>query len=100
MGAAFLVAVSLLLATGTAAALRPTDPRMALAGAVLFAGLIVGYTASRTSGIPLLSPDPESADVIGVLTNLVEALGLAAALALLAPTTHRHTRSTIQEVRS
>jgi apolipoprotein N-acyltransferase len=100
MGVAFLVAVCLLLATGTAAALRQMDRRVALASALLFAGLIVGYTASRTSGIPLLSPDPESVDVVGVLINAVEALGLAAALAQLRPNPHRLTRSTIQEVRS
>lgn len=100
MGVAFLVAVGLLLVTGTVAALRPTDRRVAVAAAVLFAGLIAGYAASRTTGIPVLSPDPEQVDAVGVVSVVVEALGLALALALIRPTSDRLARSTIQEVQS
>ena len=98
MGVAFLLAVGLLLATGTAAAVAPDHRRVALAAALLLAGLIAGYTASRTSGIPLLSPDPESVDVVGVATSVVEALGLAFALVLTRSTPDRPTRSLLQEV--
>ena len=98
MGIAFLVAVWLLLATGTVAALRPTDRRAALAAAVLLGGLIAGYAASRTSGIPVLSPDPEEVDAVGVATVLVEVFGLALALAVIRPTRHRPRRSAFQEV--
>jgi hypothetical protein len=98
MGVAFLVAVGLLLATGTAAALAPHDRRVGVGAALLLAGLIAGYTASRTSGIPLLSPDPESVDALGVVTSAVEALGLAFALALTRSTPGRLTRSPLQEV--
>ena len=82
MGVAFLVAVALLLATGIAVARRPGDLRVTSAAALLFAGLIAAYTASRTTGIPVIGPDPESVDGVGVATNVVEALGLACALSL------------------
>ena len=100
MGVAFLLAVGLLLATGTAAAVAPDHRRVALAAALLLAGLIAGYTASRTSGIPLLSPDPESVDVVGVATSVVEALGLAFALALTRSTPDRPTRSLLPQRRA
>jgi hypothetical protein len=83
MGVAFLVAVALLLATGIAVARRPGDLRVTSAAALLFAGLIAGYTASRTTGIPVIGPDPEAVDAVGIATNLVEALGLACALSLI-----------------
>ena len=100
MGVAFLVAVVLLLAIGTAAAVRPTNRRVALTATALLGGLIVGYAASRTSGIPVLSSDPESLDAVGVVTVAVEAFGLAAAVSSIRPISHRVRRSTIQEVRS
>jgi len=98
MGVAFVVAVLLLLAIGTAAAALPADGRVAYAAALLFAGLIVAYIASRTTGIPLLSSDPEAVDAVGVATNLIEALGLACALLLTQPSRHHRRRAVSQEV--
>ena len=85
MGVAFLVAIVLLLATGAALTVRPNDRRIAAAAAVLFAGLIAGYVISRVSGIPLLAPDRETVDEVGVATKVVEATGLALALWLSQP---------------
>lgn len=82
LGASFVVAVALLVAVGAALALRPRSLRAAQAAALLLAGLIGAYTVSRTSGIPLLSPEPETVDVVGLTTNVVQALGLVFALHL------------------
>lgn len=82
LGAAFAVAVALLLTTGIAVTARPRDPRLARGSALLFAGLIAAYGASRTTGIPVLAPSPEPLDAVGMATNLAEALGLVAALSL------------------
>jgi hypothetical protein len=76
LGAAFIVAVGLLIAAGAALLARPADRRVARAAAVLMAGLIVAWAVSRTTGIPLLQPDPEEVDAVGVVTKLVEAAGL------------------------
>jgi hypothetical protein len=98
LGAAFVVAVVLLMAAGTAAAVRPHDRRVGMAATLLFAGLIGAYTASRTTGIPLLAPDPEAIDAVGVATNVVEALGLASALFLTQQSRRDERRLTLQEV--
>lgn len=98
VGVAFLVAIVLLLATGAALTVRPDDPRIATAAAVLFAGLIVAYAASRTTGIPLLAPDREALDTVGVATKVVEVAGLALALWLSQPIGRRHRRPSLQEV--
>jgi hypothetical protein len=92
------VAIALLLATGVALTIRPADRRVAAAAAVLFAGLIVGYVASRTSGIPLLAPDAEALDGVGIATKVVEAAGLALALWLSQPIGRRDRRPGLQEV--
>jgi hypothetical protein len=98
LGFAFMLAVALLLATGMAAALRPADRRVASAAALLFAGLIAAYTATRTTGIPLLSSDPEELDAVGVATNLVEVLGFVAASLLVHTSRLEHRRLLTQEV--
>jgi hypothetical protein len=98
VGVAFLVAIVLLLATTAALTIRPDDPRIATAAAVLFASLIVAYAASRTTGIPLLAPDREALDTVGVATKVVEVAGLALALWLSQPSGRRRRRPTLQEV--
>lgn len=98
IGIAFLVAIVLLLATGAALTIRPGDRRVAAAAAVLFAGLIVAYLLSRTSGIPGLAPDRETVDGVGVATKLVEVAGLALALCLSQPIGRRPQRPSLQEV--
>ena len=81
VGVAFVVATALLLAVAVALAIRP-DSRGA---ALLFAGLIAGYAASRTTGLPLLEPHVEPVEAVGVTTKLVEAIGLVFALRLTRP---------------
>jgi hypothetical protein len=80
MGVAFIVATVLLVAIGAMLAVHPDDRRVALLAALLFVGLIAAYAVSRTAGIPLLHPHPEAVDAVGVVTKLVEALGLVSAL--------------------
>jgi hypothetical protein len=81
-GGAFVAAVVLLAAAATALALRPESARAARAASLVLAGLIGAYIASRTTGIPALSPEPEAVDPIGLTTNVVQALGLAISLKL------------------
>jgi|SRR5690242_4460795 hypothetical protein len=80
LGIAFILAVVLLLGAVAALTIRAGDRRVAQVAALLLAGLILSWAASRTTGIPFLQPQPESVDAVGVVTNLVEALGLALAL--------------------
>ena len=98
MGIAFLVAIVLLVGTGAALTLRPGDRRIAAAAALLFASLIVAYVASRASGIPLLAPDREAVDAVGVATKVVEVAGLALGLSLSQPSRRRRRRLTLEEV--
>jgi hypothetical protein len=80
LGVAFMVAVGLLTATAVALGARPRDRRTNVGAALLMAGLIGAYIASRTTGIPLLQPEPEAVDAAGIATGLVEAIGVAFAL--------------------
>ena len=82
LGVAFVVAAGLLIAAATALAIRPDSLRAARGAALLLAGLIGLYAASRITGIPLLEPRAEPLDAIGATTKLVEGLGLVFALRL------------------
>ena len=75
-----MVAVGLLTAAAAALATRIPDRRISGAAALLLAGLMVAYIASRTTGIPLLESEREAVDGVGIATNVVEAIGLAFAL--------------------
>jgi hypothetical protein len=94
---AFILAVVLLLAAVVALTIRAEDRRVARAAVPLLAGLMLSWAASRITGIPVLQPQPESVDAVGVVTNLVEAIGVACALWLSQPMGGREP-STIQEV--
>jgi len=82
LGVAFILAAGLLVAAATALAIRPGSLRAARSAALLLAGLIGLYAASRISGIPLLEPHAEPFDAVGATTKLVEAFGLVFALRL------------------
>ena len=99
IGVAFVVATGLLLATGTTLAIRPDSRRAACGAALLLAGLIASYAASRTIGIPLVEPHAEPLDAVGATTKLVEALGLVFAMQLSRPVGDRRSPLT-QEVAS
>jgi hypothetical protein len=85
LGAAFLVAVVLLVLASAAVTVRPADRRLAGAAGLLLAGLLFAYIATRTTGIPWLDPEPEALDAVGIATNVVEALGALVALGLIHP---------------
>jgi hypothetical protein len=97
LGIAFILASALLLAVVAALALRPEDRRIARAAVLLLTGLIASWGASRVTGIPLLQPRPEPVDLVGLVTKLVEVLGLAFALRLSQPGGGRRSPA-IQEV--
>lgn len=97
LGIAFILASALLLAEVAALALCPEDQRIAPVAALLLTGLIASWGASRVTGIPLLQPRPEPADLVGLVTKLVEVLGLAFALWLSQPVGGRRSPA-IQEV--
>lgn len=84
-GAGFLVSAALLAALCIALTHRP-ESRLAAgsAGAVL-AGLVVAYALAVTVGVPLLHPQAEPADGLGLVTKAIELTGLAAAVCLIAP---------------
>jgi hypothetical protein len=67
-------------------------------GRIFLAGLILAHVISRTTGIPVVDPEPEAVDAVGVATDVVEALGVLVALGLTHPL-GRHLRLThLQEV--
>jgi drug/metabolite transporter (DMT)-like permease len=97
LGIAFILASALLLAVVAALGSCPEDPRVARVAALLLTGLIASWGASRVAGLPFLQPRPEPVDLVGLVTNLVEALGLAFALWLSQPVGGRRSPA-IQEV--
>ncbi len=98
LGSAFLVAVALLLGSAIAVVERPRDRRTVAGVALLLAGLVLGYLASRTTGIPVLAPEPEAVDPVGVVTIAVELVGLICALWLLQPRGRKVRPAQVQEV--
>lgn len=79
LGISFILAVVALIGVGAAVALR-LDQLPASLAALLFGALILAYVASRTTGLPVLEPDPEAVDAIGVVTVAVQLVGVMAAL--------------------
>ena len=86
LGVAFVVAVVLLLSALVALSLRPTDRRVHVGAALVLLGLALAYLATRTIGIPVLDPEREAVDTVGVLTTSIEIAGVAFALWLTQPT--------------
>jgi hypothetical protein len=98
LGAAFLVAVLLLLSAIVAVSLRPTDRRVLAGATLLLCGLALAYLATRTTGIPVLDPEREAVDVVGVLTTSIEIAGVAFALWLTQPLGRGPRPVNVQEV--
>jgi apolipoprotein N-acyltransferase len=98
LGAAFVVAVVLLVSAVLATAWRPGDRRVTIGVAALLGGLMLAYVASRTTAIPVLDPEREALDAVGVATTVVEAIGLAFALWLAQPLGRLRRPSHLQEV--
>ena len=80
--AAFAVSAVLLACFSIALTRRVSAPALAGAAIVLTASL-AGYALAVTSGLPIVHPEPESVDVLAVVTKAVELVGLVSALALL-----------------
>ena len=80
LGVSFIFAVLALIAIGAAVAIWPKAQIPASLAALLFAGLILAYVASRTTGLPVFEPEPERVDAIGIVTVAVQLVGLLAAL--------------------
>jgi hypothetical protein len=80
---AAFVAVSVLLVVLTAATRNPRyDGWAPAAAAVTLFAVTVAYALSRTSGIPVLVPEPESLDIAGIATSVAELIGAAAGITL------------------
>lgn len=83
LGGAFaLSALGLALAT-LVVRQRAADPRVVGLAVVVLAANVAAYTLSRTTGLPVLMPNPEEVDLFGVVTTVAEALGVAAGVAAI-----------------
>jgi hypothetical protein len=79
LGVAFVLTVVVLAVIGAALAIRP-ERTVCMVAALVLGGLIVAYAATRTTGIPLLSPDPEGVDPVGIAAVVFELVGMTSAL--------------------
>jgi hypothetical protein len=83
-GVGFLVSTLLLAVLCVVLTHRPGSRVAAgVAGAVLSA-LLASYALAVTTGVPLLHPEPEPADGLGLATKAIELVGLAVAIHLVA----------------
>ncbi|HEX5087834.1 MAG TPA: hypothetical protein VFV89_08500 [Nocardioides sp.] len=87
IGAAF--GLSVLLLAAAALGVR-TSPGPAYRIAAVLLGVSGCYLLSRTTGIPLLIPEPEPVDVLGTVTSLAEVAAAVAVLGL--PRTRKEPR--------
>ena len=82
-GAGFLAATVLLGGLVVALTRWPASALAPAAAVPLLAGLIVSYALAVTTGLPLLHPEVEPLVGLALFTKAVEAIALAAALALV-----------------
>jgi hypothetical protein len=82
LGLGFLGSAAMLLALGLGIYARPGSVRLPPLIALLSSALLAAYVASRTVGLPVLHPAPESVDAVGVITKAVEVIALALGLRL------------------
>jgi xanthine/uracil permease len=81
-GVAFAVS-AVLLAAAAVALTRSPSPALLGATAALLVGLILGYLAAVTTGVPVLHPEVEPVEGLALFTKAVELAGVGAAVALL-----------------
>ena len=82
-GVGFVTAAVLLALLAVVLTVGPRhDLPLALA-ALTLAGLLASYGFAVTTGLPLLHPEPEPVDGLGLATKAIEAGGLTAAASLL-----------------
>lgn len=82
-GVGFVGSALLLAVLCVALTYRPESRFAVGATAAVLAALVVAYALAVTVGVPVLHPDAEPADGLGLVTKAVELAGLAAALGLL-----------------
>ena len=83
-GLGFLGSTLLLAALCVGLTYRADSLLAVRAAGVGLAGLLAAYTLAVTTGLPVLHPEPEPADGLGLVTKAIELVGLAAALHLSA----------------
>ena len=83
-GMGFVASTAALAALCVLLTLRPTSRTAVGAAGAVLAALVVAYALATTVGVPLLHPEPEPADGLGLATKAIELVGLAAALHLAA----------------
>jgi hypothetical protein len=79
-GLGFVAATVLLAACATALTVRPASELAVTGAAFVLAGLLASYLLATTIGLPILHPEPEAVDGVGLATKAIEAAGLLAAL--------------------
>ena len=82
-GLGFLGATVALAALVVALTLRPVGAFALAAAATVLVGLLAGYALAVTTGLPVLHPQPEPVEGLGLATKAIEAVGLLAASTLL-----------------
>ena len=79
LGVAFAVSVVLLVAAALQLRAGPAGARWV---ALALVAVVGAYLLSRTTGLPVLIPDPEPVDILGVLTTSAEVVAAVAACCL------------------
>ena len=82
-GAGFLASVLLLGALCVTLTALPTSLAPVAAACLVLAGLVVAYALATTTGVPVLHPEAEPVDGLGLATKAIELAGLAMALGLV-----------------
>jgi hypothetical protein len=80
LGVLFVLAAVALAVAAAALALRPANPWPARVLGLLLAGTIATYALTRLAPLPPFDPEREPLDTLGVVTKVVEAVGLVLAL--------------------
>jgi len=84
-GVGFLASAALLAVLCVALTYRPESRLAVGAAGTVFAGLTAAYALAITVGVPVLHPDQEPADGLGLVTKAIELVGLVAAVGLATP---------------
>lgn len=83
LGGAFALSALALVVVAVLARRAVRDPWAVWLAIGALAANVVAYVLSRTTGLPVLIPDPEEVDLLGVATTLAEVVGIAAGVALI-----------------
>ena len=82
-GVGFASAAVLLTAFAVGLTRGPANPRLLVAAAAVFIGLLLSYALAVTTGVPVLHPEPEVVDRLALGTKAMELVGLIAAASVL-----------------